>query len=675
MDDMLARLNRIYPNSSYVLIPKYVEEQWKAREYDSQFDNKSALTKWKSKPLNYEDAQEAVEKGYRIGWVVPGNMCVVDVDNKDHPESQKKIEAILKKFEVKYSYNKTFRGMHFVFQDSSGMIKSDSHCKCGLNIDVDTRANKTGYIILPCNDPHRKWGQWNDYVEEIPYFLKPLMRDTTPSFIGMIDGDGRNSALYKWRSKIVQTHKLTDKQVENTIRTINEYLFAVPMQNSELFKTVLREQEEERNSDQVTKSNAYNNIAEQIISRCDIISFGDQFYRFNGNYYKPVSNLEVERIVHYDISQNISSTGRKEVLQFLRLKTQVEPEDFDKDWYKIAVKNGVLNIVTGELSEPLKTEYNTIYIPWNYNDDPVYSPRIDQFMKDIANGDPIKMMFLYQIVGYCLLKQNIFQKFFIFQGEGGTGKSTFLSIIAKLLGDDKNVSHVGLNCMDKDYYLAKMMGKLANIDDDVVDGKVLEDTGRFKSLTSGQAISVRQIYQEPIDWKSYTTCIFSCNKLPRIMDKTSGLYRRMILLELNHKVANPDPLFFLKLTDADMEYFLFKSVEAIKIAMEEGHFRITISEQELLRKFRCRQSALNEWIYDQEYTLGDFIDRPCSQMYKIFIQWCNDYGYTKLPTLFTFREDICSLFDMQTEYIEEGTARIQKFIKRGTNINLTLKPF
>ena len=81
MDEMLSRLNRIYPNSAYVKIPKYQPEQWDKREYDSKFDNKAAMNKWKTSPLNYEAAQAAAEEGYRIGWVVPQNMVVLTYNN------------------------------------------------------------------------------------------------------------------------------------------------------------------------------------------------------------------------------------------------------------------------------------------------------------------------------------------------------------------------------------------------------------------------------------------------------------------------------------------------------------------------------------------------------------------------------------------------------------------
>ena len=677
MDENLARLNRIYPNCGYVSIPAYNPAQWEGREYDSSFDNKAATNRWKSKPLTYEEAQAEVEKGNRIGWIVPKNYVIVDIDNKDDSRSQEYIEKLLHKFEVKCSYNYTSKGIHLLFQDPTGTIKSDSRTKCGINIVIDTRSNQSGYIILPCNDPHRCWGEWNDYVEEIPYFLKPLIKDNTESFIGMKEGDGRNNALFKWRSRLEQTGKLTNSQVEKCIRIINENIFDTPMPNNELFKTVLKERDKKKPDDVAEKENVYNKIADDIIGKHDIISYYDNFYRFNGTYYKPINDIELERLIHFDVSKNISRAGRREIIDFLKIKTQVSIDDFNKDWHKIACSNGILNLVTGEVEPPNKSDINTIFIPWEYNPDPVYSPRIDQFMKELCGGDPIKMQFLYQIAGYCLLKKNIFEKFIIAKGEGGTGKSTYTNLLHKLVGGDANCSHIGLADFDKDYYLASTVGKLLNIDDDVVDGKTLENTGRFKSIISGNVISVRQIYREVMDFTPYITCVFSCNKLPRIMDKTSGLYRRMVLIELNNKVKNPDMLFMNKVTDLDMQYFLFKAVEGIKSAIEEGRFKITQSELQLLEIFKRRQSPLHEWLYETEMTLGELQGQKCISFYAQFTEWCNQNGYSKIITAMTFKEDICHMYDMEIELVKPEAGKgapAQVFYKHG-NFDNNYKPF
>lgn len=676
MDEMFERLNRIYPNSKYVLISKYDKEKWTKIDYDSSLDNKAALNKWKNNPLSYDDAKIKIDEGFRIGWIVPKGYCVVDIDNKDDSRSQECIERILEKFEVSYSYNYTFHGIHLLFRDNSNSIKSDSVTKCPLNIDIDTRANGTGYIILPINDPHRQWGKWGDFVEDIPYFLKPALKNNTPSFIGLVDGDGRNDALWRWRGKLEMTNKFKPEEIEKSIRIINENLFDTPIPNIELFKTVLRDKSKDKESKQLNKSNIYNDYADELVGKYDLVSRGSNVYKFNGTYYELLTEIYLEKLIHFELSQNINSTGRREIINFIRIKTQKDYEEFDAIWYKIACKNGILNLVTGEIEQATKADINTIYIPYNYNNDPVYSPRIDNFMKEIAGGDINKMLFLYQIAGYCLLKKNLFEKFFLFKGEGGTGKSTYMNLLQKLVGGDDNCSHIGLADFDKDYYISSTISKLLNIDDDVVDGKTLENTGRFKSLTSGNKITVRQIYQEPITYIPFCTCVFACNKLPRIMDRTSGMYRRIILLELNHKVEKPDRLFTTRITEDDMEYFLFKAVEGIKKALEEGHFVIDHSEEELLNIFKRRQSALNEWVFENNITLGTLQGKKCMTLYKMYCDWSQENGYINRMTMFTFKEEISTLFDIDIKIAKVNNENIPTpvFIKRG-DFDPDYKPF
>lgn len=683
MDEMLTRINQLYPNCGYVQIRRYDEEMWEGKEYDSRYENKAPLTQWRTSPLTFEQAVKYAEKGHRIGWIVPEGYVVVDIDNEDNPESSNCVERILNELGIPYSYNRTSRGVHFLFKDEHLSIPSDATTKCALGITVDHRANKKGYIILPTNDPHRSWGEWVDEPADIPAFLKPIMiaKNQIESFIGMGEGDGRNTELFKWRTKLLQSNRLTDQEIREALDLINHHLFETPLSESEMNASVQKERKsdaEHREKGEkvklnvLEKENIYNAVANKIVREFDMMCIGyKQFYKFDKTHYKPLREIDVERLIHYEISENIHAEGRKEIMKFLAVKTLVEPEEVDKIWHKIAVGNGVLDVVTGELSEPNKDEKNTIAIPWNYNPDPPHSPKIDEFMAHIAaNRDGsvniMKMQFLYQIAGYCLLKKNYFGKFFIFQGDGGTGKSTFQDLIVKMLGEN-NRARVGIDKMDADYYLATLLSKLINIDDDAVDGKVLENTGRFKSLVTGNEITVRQIFKEPVTFTPFATCMFSCNKLPRILDKTSGLYRRMVIIELNNKISKPDPLFLLKLTPLDMEYFLYKAVYWVGIALQEGQFRISQSETELLRKFKCRQSSLNEWIFEDNMALGDVYDKGVLSLYSFYIEWAQSNGYTKLPSVLTFKEDMCALYNVEIGFTgDEHRASQQIFTRSKT---------
>ena len=120
-----------------------------------------------------------------------------------------------------------------------------------------------------------------------------------------------------------------------------------------------------------------------------------------------------------------------------------------------------------------------------------------------------------------------------------------------------------------------------------------------------------------------------------------------------------------KVTDDDMRYFLFKAVEGIKQALEEGHFKIEDSEQQLLKMFKRRQSSINEWIYESSIKLGDIHGKRCLPLYSMFNAWCDENGYTRRMTMFSFKEELCALFDVEVQFVTDSKGSGQTFIKRG----------
>ena len=148
------------------------------------------------------------------------------------------------------------------------------------------------------------------------------------------------------------------------------------------------------------------------------------------------------------------------------------------------------------------------------------------------------------------------------------------------------------------------------------------------------------------------------------MDNTAGLFRRMVLIELNHRVENPDPQFIAKLTDMDMKYFLFKAVEGVKQVIEEGHFAINDSEDALLRKFQRKQSALNEWLYENQIKAGELDGKMPSALYAMFREWCTRNGFEKPVSSTTFKDTICSMYGMYVgvgSELDKYGLRIQRF--------------
>jgi hypothetical protein len=86
-----------------------------------------------------------------VGWIVPKEYVVIDVDNK---LDAKYIFKILNDEKVKFSYMTGRKGGHFIFKNNRD-IGNGSKFVTSIGIVIDTRAQEKGYIILPENDTDR----------------------------------------------------------------------------------------------------------------------------------------------------------------------------------------------------------------------------------------------------------------------------------------------------------------------------------------------------------------------------------------------------------------------------------------------------------------------------------------------------------------------------------------
>ena len=525
----------LFPKAKFVKLARFNEEEL----YDegTRKNNKKPIDgRGLDHPLNVGEAKNAVEDGYRVGWIVPNNYIVIDIDNKDNPKSAITLEKVLYTKGVKFWSNESKQGTHFIFKNTEEVMKNKGTFAGNLTplgIRADGRGSNKGYIILPANDEqNRAWKDWSaEDVDELPFFCRPLRpaREDDPIFIDMPDGGG-SDAMVKIRGIACTTNMITNEQSVECLRIINEIIWTNPMPPKMFEATVAREMKYENvqkaDGTGPSSDNKWRLLAEDLIKAYDLIALGDTIHIYEHGQYRPFTAPELQSFILYKGDMNATASQRKETIEFIKALAQKSYDEINKDYAIIAVKNGMLDLNSGIITPHSKENYNTIYLDWEYKEDVEYSEIIDEFMKQISDGDYKKMQFLYEVAGYCLLKRSIFEKFFIFKGTGGTGKSTFCNLIVKMVGKNY-VSNVKLNQFDQDYYLATMIDKLVNIDYDASDKKTLEDSGRFKSIVCSEPVAVRQIYEAVVEMRSCATVIINANHMPKIADKSDGLYRRI----------------------------------------------------------------------------------------------------------------------------------------------------
>ena len=124
--------------------------------------------------------------------------------------------------------------------------------------------------------------------------------------------------------------------------------------------------------------------------------------------------------------QNISALAKAELM--------VSINDYDTDGFLLNVQNGTIDLKTGKLSSHNPSHKLTMVSPVVY-DAKAICPKWIKFIDEAMEGDKEMTAYLKIMTGYFLTGSTQEQKLFMAYGKGGNGKSLFVNIIQKLLGE------------------------------------------------------------------------------------------------------------------------------------------------------------------------------------------------------------------------------------------------
>jgi len=606
-----------------------------------------------------------IPKDALVGWEVPKEYVIVDFDTASQAAM---ILRIVQDMKLNCLIFKTRKGFHFGFKNHR-KIDFSNDVYCGLGFKMDVRTNMKGYIMLPYNDMHngRDWVSIVDNIDRIPSFLVPLksLREC-PDFME-VDSGNRNAQLFKHVVNLIHFAKeISPDEKSYCISTINKYLLKDPLTSKELDQTVLRSDLIKAIQTQKARDVTEEEYAVKMLNDNSFTIYNDAVFRFNDKFYEFISDDMLHTFIHEKYTKNYKQRERNEVINFIKVKLRADtnkPQTLP--WHLLAVKNGILNVKTGELL-PFNKEHfciNQLPVNWIPDDQIIFSKTLFDFIDNAANCDAELRTLFFEIIASCLVDTRLFDKFFVLLGEGGTGKSTFLNIIDKLLGT-KNVSHLTIHELNHQFLLPELSGKKANLGDDV-EHTALDSCANLKKLVANQPMEVARKYEQPFTLINTATMIFTANKMMYISERTSGIYRRLMIIPMNVKIKNMDFEFVNKLTDNDLEYLLNRSINALQNMLIRNSFTEPLVVKKELATYIRQQSNTLTFVYDRQYNADKINKISVSALYEEYKHYCFDAGY-KPAHRENFMIDVTSHFDMEVKMIADinGSNITNRFIKK-----------
>lgn len=581
-----------------------------------------------------------------LGILIDEPFVVLDVDDTFEYSVLKKI---IKKEKIKCRIMKTNRGGHFWFK-SSEPLKNYVHANTPISITVDVRSfGKKSLAKVKSNGMWREWEQWDNEVDEIPFWLKPMNHQY--HFINSKEGDGRNSDLFSYIITLTNAG-ITKEQTKYTYNLINKYLFADKLSEDEL-NTILRDEAFDKIKPAFFDKRKFMHDIFSNYFRNDnkVYCKNSRLYMYDKGYYSDNQSKIEKRMIQY--IPELSKVQRKEVIEYLKL---ICDEPKLTSIYYVSCENGLLDIRTKSLTPFSSDIFLANKINASY-DDNAYDEYVDKMLNKIScNSKDIRLL-LEEMIGYCLIPTSKFQKAFILFGDGSNGKSSFLDMVINLLGEG-NVSSLSLKELNHNFKLSEITSKMANIGDDISD-EYLTDSSIFKKLVTGEEITVDKKNEQPYKIRNYAKMIFAANNLPATYDKSNGMMRRLAIIPFNAIIKKTDkdydPFILDKLTTDNAKSYLLKlAVNGIRRVFENNKFT---EPQEVI-------GMINEYSKENNNVLQfldniDVENKESSVVYNDYKYWCVENGVMNYK-IRKFNSEIRSHtnLDLQIEKVGGKTVQI-----------------
>jgi len=593
----------------------------------------------KSPKTKLTETKESFGKLENAGLLLNNNVVVVDFDNDNKKENE-----ILECFEKKYPtlVVKTDKGKHFYFSKPENIeIKNwnDTITVGGFQVDF-----KTGnqYAIIKRNGIERERNRelTLDDLPELPQIFYPLTRQKE-NLSGMVEGDGRNATLFRHLGFVRRTYP--DVDIADISAIINDIIFAERLDDKELEALV----ESAKKYEYTTLPKDMIKLAQFAIEELDIKMYNTQLYFRQDSRYISDNRLLLKRINDFC---KLKKTQDNEIIHQIN-KFADDINSIEKE-LPILIRNGM--ILEGEFFTSDTLTFSPFFLDVSF-DALAYDENVDKFLNDITCGRKELRQTLEEILGHILLTTKFPHHVFFLSGSGYNGKSTFEEMINNFTGElGQNLS---LDAFNDPTSVVSLNGKLSNCSDET-DDICIDRCKGYKSLASGNTITVRPIYSKPTKVQNTATLILSANKMPKFKDKTEGFYRRLVIVpfdfKITEKISDMDNLLS---TDNAKSYILNLALNGVK-SIKANRYKISKNKilDDILEEYKMEANPVASFV--KEYSVID--SKETREVFNDYLLYCGDIGIYPLSLAsFTSRLKEFGYVSAPTT-VDKKTVRIYK---------------
>lgn len=245
--------------------------------------------------------------------------------------------------------------------------------------------------------------------------------------------------------------------------------------------------------------------------------------------------------------------------------------------------------------------------------------------------------------------------------DGRNGKSLFSALMQRALGKS-NCQIFSISDLSDPKTLYAVANALVAIDSDSSGKTISEDAAAmFKSLTSGERVQIKGLYQKATSIETCCSIIAFSNVLPNSSDKTSAYLRRLEIIGCNYQILDEDEEVGSNsqrsLIKTSQEWFdSLRSDEAAQYLTEFLLIRsqVLVKNRSLPKKSQAMKDLLNRFskendsaaAFVEEVGLESIIGFTISEVRDRYSSWCEEADMPELKR--KFNQTLSDLYGIDT---------------------------
>jgi len=350
------------------------------------------------------------------------------------------------------------------------------------------------------------------------------------------------------------------------------------------------------------------------------------FWDFTSNKWMMVDEVDLMNSLDKSVTamhDTIAPAVRNMYLEsFKRLGRLMLPDQAPNTW--VQFKDVLIDIKADTEAKATNLFFVTNPLPWNYVKDKE-TPIMDQLMTQWVGKDNVKQ--LKQIIAYCMVPNYFIHRIFCFIGAGSNGKSTFLDLLRKFLGEDNYCSTELDDLMTGRFEQAKLYKKLACMMGET-NFNTMSRTSKLKKLSGGDLVSIEYKNKNAFDTVNYAKLIISTNGLPSTKDQSYGFYRRWMIIDFPNQFKEKADVLG-RIPDSEYEALTGQCVELLKDLWVNPCFHNEGSVEDRARKYEEMSDPLQMFIKSEcEEDLNSYVFKwDLRSRLKVF---CERKGYRSM---------------------------------------------